>query len=121
MQLMECYHNLFESKVVEFDYAAYGVLSQPFMVAWYEKYLAKAISIDCFVNKLTSGPSSIINHQEVKIEEGSTANLTVLDSQKKWIFNEETNYSKSNNTHEWEAEQKGAVVAVFNNNCVNLY
>ena len=110
-----------EGKAVEFDYAESGALSQQFMFSWYEKYLAKDIPMDIFVKSLTHGPNDILGKKNTNIEEGVMANLTIFDLNRKWQLSQSNNTSKSSNTHEWEKEQKGKVVGLFNNNCVKLY
>jgi dihydroorotase-like cyclic amidohydrolase len=77
--------------------------------------------MDIFVKSLTHGPNDILGKKNTNIEEGVMANLTIFDLNRKWQLSQSNNTSKSSNTHEWEKEQKGKVVGLFNNNCVKLY
>jgi dihydroorotase len=110
-----------ESKRMEFDYAEFGSLSIPFVYPWYLKYLSKQITLDVFIEKFTSGASGILGLNSKPITTGESANLTVFDARKKWMFNENTNHSLSRNTHMWNQEIEGGVIAVFNNNKVKTY
>ena len=105
-----------ESKAVEFDYAEYGALSLPLVYPWYKKYLGEDIEIATFIGKLTEGPSNVLGIKSSEIQEGQPANIVVWDVKAKWTFDGETNASLSKNSHEWNEEQVGKVLAVFNDN-----
>jgi len=51
-----------------------------------------------------------------RIEQDQKANLTLLDPEQTWTFNEKTNASRSRNSPWFGKELKGKAVAVFNNN-----
>ena len=110
-----------ESKMVEFDYAEYGALSLQLVLPWYSKYLSQDISADRFIAALTKGPDKILGRETELIAEGVSANLVVWDSKAAWNLDRETNRSMSKNTHEWKNKQSGKVVAVLNNNQINVY
>ena len=103
-----------ECKQVEFDYADTGALSLQLILPWYLKHLAADISKETFINAVTNGPRKVLGMASKAISKGASANLTIIDTHHKWIFNAETNQSSSKNTHEWKQEQKGRVVSVFN-------
>lgn len=109
-----------ENKQVEFDYADTGALSLQLMLPWYLKYLSTAIDQTIFIAAVTSGPRSILGLPQVLVQEESTANLTVVDIDKVWTLDKNTNQSASKNTHEWGLAQRGRVVAIFNKNNVKL-
>ena len=115
-----CPQNI-ESKQVEFDYADFGSLSLQFVYPWYLKYLSKNIDFEVFVERISSGARNVLNIENPRIQKGEIANITVFDAKKKWVFNQESNKSLSRNTHMWNQEIVGKVVAVFNENKVNLY
>ncbi|MBT8326623.1 MAG: hypothetical protein KJP21_02805 [Bacteroidia bacterium] len=110
-----------ESKQVEFDYADFGSLSLQFIYPWYLQYLSKSIDFEVFVERFTAGARNVLNLDNPEIIEGQKANVTVFDAKENWVFNQETNKSLSRNTHMWNKEIVGKVVAVFNENKVNLY
>ncbi len=110
-----------ESKQMEFDYAEFGSLSQQFVYPWYLKYLSKQIDLEVFVTKLTNGATNVLRRESSELKEGSIANVTVFDAKRSWKFNEKTNQSNSKNTHMWQQELQGGVVAVFNNKKLKKY
>ena len=109
-----CPQNI-ENKEVEFDYADFGALSLQMVYAWYTKYLQKDLALSKFVEKLTTGPNTCLQEKASTLEVGQEANITVLDQATNWVFDASTNHSVSKNTHEWNKELNGKVVAVFNN------
>ena len=115
-----CPQNI-ECKQVEFDYADFGSLSLQFVYPWYLKYLAKSIDLEVFIERITAGSRNVLHLDIPSIKPGEQANITVFDAKEKWVFNHETNKSLSRNTHMWNQEILGKVVAVFNENKVNLY
>lgn len=112
-------HNI-ESKQVEFDYADFGSLSLQLVLPWYEKHLADSISIERFIECVTTGPSNLLGVSASDIEIGNEARITAFDRAHEWTFDRNTNYSLSKNSHEWKQTQKGKVVAVFNNKKVKI-
>jgi dihydroorotase len=100
---------------VEFDYADFGALSLQMVYAWYSKYLQKDLALSKFVEKLTTGPNICLQEKASTLEVGQEANITVLDQATNWVFDASTNHSVSKNTHEWNKELSGKIVAVFNN------
>ena len=104
-----------ESKVVEFNYAAFGALSLQFVLSWYLEHLQKDIRPEIFIQKLTSGPKTVLQIKNSAIEEGSVADMCVFNTEEIWEFNESTNKSKSKNSHLWNKKIKGKTVALFNN------
>jgi len=53
-------------------------------------------------------------------EEGTSANFVLFNVEEKWLFNEQSNRSKSSNNPLFGKELTGKVKAVFNNNILNL-
>ncbi|MBR9859316.1 amidohydrolase family protein [bacterium] len=109
-----------ELKKVEFDYADFGSLShQSFLPMMLE--LEKEVGLELLIEKITRGPRSIIGNEEIAIEEGKAATLTVFDSSQDWEYNSKTNKSLSSNSYLLNQTLRGKVVAVCNNNKLNLY
>ena len=103
-----------ESKDLEFDLADFGIINlQTFgsnLTA-----LSRAIEWDVLIDKVTVGPREVLKMEIPSIEEDTKANLTLFDPQRKWTFNETSNYSKSRNSPWFGRELTGKAVAVFNN------
>ena len=59
--------------------------------------------------------AKILNIEEVIIEEGKKANMTLFDPEIDWVFNEKDIKSKSKNTPFIGEKLKGKALAVINN------
>ncbi|PCJ65609.1 MAG: dihydroorotase [Bacteroidetes bacterium] len=115
-----CPQNI-ESKQVEFDYAEYGSLALQQVYPWYLKHLSNDIELEKFIEVVTVKPSNFLGQESSSISKGMKANLTIFDKDKVWKFDSSNNKSTSNNSHEWNEELTGGIVAVFNNNLSNRY
>ncbi|MBI3509903.1 MAG: dihydroorotase [Bacteroidetes bacterium] len=100
-----------ESKVVEFDLAAFGMtaLESAFSVANSSGKLKPAH----LVRALSLAPRMITGMEIPKIKVGEKANLTVFDPTMKWTFTEKDNKSRSKNTPLPGKELTGKVVGIF--------
>ena len=86
-----------ESKKLEFDHAGFGMLGlQTFFPIIVQKLNGNDIS--GLLEKFTVNPREILNLPVPKIEEGEKADLTIFDQDLEWIYNAESNYSKSTNS-----------------------
>jgi dihydroorotase len=73
------------------------------------------IPLEKLISKITSGPRSILGFEQPIIKKGEKANLTLLHPTLKWVFDSNSNESKSINSPLFDQELTGKVVAVFNN------
>ncbi len=112
-------HNI-EGKVMEFDYAEFGALGLQQTLPWFVKYLSDDITVDRFVECLTTGPHMVLGLGKSEIATGQKANLSVFSLTEEWTFDKSTNGSLSKNSHEWNRVQKGKVLAVIANNKAEL-
>ena len=103
-----------ESKSLEFDRAEFGIISLQTFCANLTA-LSKYLDWDVLIDKVTSGPRKVLHLEVPRIEEDTAANLTLIDPNHKWVFNDESNYSKSKNSPWFGKELTGKAVAVFNN------
>ncbi len=108
-----------ESKQLEYDLAEPGSLS---LQTFYSNYLSleKEIPYEIFVQRITTGPRSILGLQEVSIREGMPAKLTVVDPTCEWVFDSSTCFSKSKNTPFWGKKLAGKVYGTVNNGHYNF-
>ncbi len=102
-----------ENKAVEFDYAATGCIGTQTLYTAYQTYLADKISLNTFIKAVSNNPRSILNLPSIQIEQGAPANLTIFDPTKKWIYNKDSNLSKSYNTPFDNVEFNGQVLKVI--------
>jgi dihydroorotase len=104
-----------ESKSIEFDHADAGIINVQTFASNLVS-LAEHIPWDVLVEKVTQGPRSVLNLEVPVIDVDAKANLTLLDPNRTWTFDEKTNLSKSKNSPWLGKQLKGKAVAVFNNN-----
>ena len=75
-----------EVKLLEFDYAAYGItmLETAFAASW--QALKSTLSLEAFVEKWTTAPRRILSIPEPRLAVGATANLTIFDTTTHWVY-----------------------------------
>ena len=102
-----------ECKQLEFDLAEAGNIS---LQTFYSSLLqiAKEIPMEILIEKVTSGPRSILNLEPIRLDVDQPARLTVFDPNDKWRLDTDTNHSKSQNSPFWENELDGKVVGTVN-------
>lgn len=103
-----------ESKNLEFDLADFGIIGLQSVFPILCR-LIPSIPLPKLIHKISYTPRNLLGLPLPSIEVGSPANLTVFDCEQEWIFNEQTNRSKSKNTPFWQQSLKGLPKAVFNN------
>ncbi len=96
-----------ENKQREFTYANYGAAS----LQTVGSELLNAIGNNAFQEQtaqfLSHGASQILGIEPHLIQEGNNANLTIFDSNKKWVLNQKSNKSASFNYPQWDRELLG--------------
>ena len=109
-----------ESKCVEFDQSIPGNIS---LQTFYPVLLmiSEKIPFEDLTNKITVNPRKIIKSSNLgTIILNNQAKLTILDPDKEWKYDMNTNKSKSINSPFWEHTLKGKPYATINNNTVTL-
>lgn len=109
-----------DAKMVEFEYAAFGMasLETAFSAAW--QILHKEIKLEKLIQLIASNPRKILNIPTPQIIENTKAELTIFDADKDWVFSKENIRSKSINTAFVGQPMKGKVLAVINNNQIKM-
>ena len=102
-----------ESKRLEFDLADNGVIGLQTLFPILNSI--PEISEEILLDKLVYAPRKLLKLGLSSIEEGAEACLTLFDPNQKWVFDEKSNYSKSENSAYFKQELVGKVKAVFNN------
>jgi len=104
-----------EYKNVEFQIAKNGIIASQTVLPL---LLKAGLSPELIVEKLAVGPRKIVNLPIPSMEEGEQANLVLFNPHKKWLFNAQSNRSKSSNSPLFNQELTGQVVLSINNNQV---
>jgi len=105
-----------ELKEVEFDYADFGAINLQTSFALANSSVGKNIGAEGLVEKFSVNPRKILGIKIPSVNIGHEANLTVFSMEDEFIFAQEKNYSKSNNTSLFGKKFSGSVKAVINNN-----
>ncbi|HRK52538.1 MAG TPA: dihydroorotase [Cyclobacteriaceae bacterium] len=103
-----------ESKVLEFDHADFGIINLQTFASQLAS-LSKHVDVHVLVEKVTGAPRKLLKLTIPTIEKDEKANLTLFDPTEKWVFTEESSYSKSKNSPWIGKEIVGKAKAVFNN------
>ena len=103
-----------ESKSIEFDLADSGIINLQTFASNLVS-LSEMVDWDILIDKVTNGPRAVLNVETPIIDVEAKANLTLLDPNYTWTFDDETNLSKSKNSPWLGQTLTGKAVAVFNN------
>jgi dihydroorotase len=103
-----------ESKQVEFDHAEPGIINLQTFASQLAQ-LSKSVPMARLIETVTYGPREVLNLPVPGIAEDTSANLTLFDPQREWVFDADTNLSKSLNSPWLGQKLKGRAVAVFGN------
>ena len=101
-----------EFKEVEFQIAAPGIIASQTVLPL---LLRAGLTPEQIVERLAIGPRRVLGLPLPDLTAGSEANLVLFSPTKKWIFDKQTNRSKSSNSPLFGQELVGQVLAVVNN------
>jgi dihydroorotase len=104
-----------DAKQVEFEYAANGQIGLQLILPMLLK-LKLFKHPEEWIHMVTEAPRRILGLKSPALEEQQPACLTVFTTSGKWMFNNHTNKSLSNNSPYFNQELTGKVLAVINNN-----
>ena len=103
-----------EIKDKEFAYAAFGSIGLETCFAALNTFTRNKIGLELIIDKLSHGPRSILGFDDLKVQEGQDATLTLFDPDKEWIFDKSIKKSKSGNTPYLNTTFLGAAIGVIN-------
>ena len=105
-----------ENKKREFDNAAFGILGLETFFGLLGKHIIPKLSLSKIIEKISTNPRRIVLKEELKIEEGERANITIFNPEIEWTVSESDIKSKSTNTPFIGEKLKGKAIAIYNNN-----
>ena len=105
-----------ETKKIEFDNAAFGIIGLESLFGLIIKNLEKHLDLHQIIEKISSNPRNILGIQNHSIEEGNIANITLFNPKIEWDFTEKNIISKSKNSPFIGEKLKGKALAIYNNN-----
>lgn len=103
-----------ECKNLEFDLADFGMLGLQTLFPALANHKDK-ISLSEIIEKVAINPRRLLGLTIPSIDEGSPANITILNENEEWIYNANNNYSKSKNSPLFMQKLKGKIKGVINN------
>ncbi len=102
-----------ESKVIEFDYAANGMIGLETAFGLINSNKGK-LKLETIIQALTTNPRNILKLKQPKLAVGEVANITLFDPNVEWVFEKKHIQSKSANTPFIGTKFKGKVIGVIN-------
>lgn len=103
-----------ENKIIEFDYAASGMIGLETLYALVNTHLKETLSTTELIQKIAINPRVIFNLDVLTIKEGSKASITLFDPELAWTFDEKSIRSKSKNTPLIGTPLKGKALGIYN-------
>lgn len=107
-----------EEKEVEFIYAPNGIIGLE--TAWSISVMRLLdpgiLALNALIDKLAYQPRKILNIDIPELKEGSDANLTIFNTDEKWIFSKKEVRSKSKNSPYLDETLTGRALAIYNKN-----
>lgn len=85
---------------VEFDVAPFGMigLQTTLALALMQLYHSNKMSLPALLAKFTTGPASILNIPKGTLKPGADGDVTVIDPDLEWVFDLQSNASRSRNS-----------------------
>lgn len=101
------------SKLVEFDYAPFGIigLETSVSICLSELYHTGLLGLSQLISKYTTGPAKILDLDMGSLANGKAADITIIDIDSEYVIDARNFYSKSRNTPFDGRKVKGKVVA----------
>jgi dihydroorotase len=104
-----------DDKFKEYDYAAFGMTGLQTIIPAMVKLIDDGIiSWTDFARASSAGPARVLGLADRgRLEKGYRADITVIDPNMEYIFDENINLSKSVNTPFWGKKMKGKAICVI--------
>jgi len=107
-----------ETKVVEFDIAAYGIIGLQTVLPL---LLSAGLDAVTIAEKLSVNPRRLLGLKVPVVTQGEEANFVVYDPAKSWMYDSGSNYSKSSNSPLLNQVLTGKVMLVGNHKKLQAY
>jgi dihydroorotase len=108
-----------DSKMVEFEYAKFGMIGLETAFAVIQASVPE-MEIENWVKLLSINPRKIFGLEEITVDKGSQACLTLFNPNETWTVSDHHFHSKSRNSPFKGKELKGRVIGIINKDRVFL-
>ena len=109
-----------ESKQVEWDFAAYGIIGLESLFGLICPLLSDKFPLSKLIEMITSNPRKIMGLKNPEIKVGEKADFTIFKTDLDWIFKASNIRSLSSNSPFIGKKMKGKAIAIGNNNLFQL-
>ena len=122
IDVITSFHKPHEKEIieVEFSLAPFGCIGTQLAFPLALTYLKDYLGLEQIVQSMSINPRSILKTEIPIIKEGHSAEITLFDPDKKWVFNKESNKSLSENTPLINTEFTGMVIGTIVKNQFHL-
>ena len=122
IDVITSFHKAHEKEIteVEFSLVPFGCIGTQLAFPLALTYLKDYLGLEQIVQSMSINPRSILKTEIPIIKEGHSAEITLFDPDKKWIFNKESNKSLSENTPLINTEFTGMVIGTIIKNQFHL-
>ena len=103
------------AKMQELDSCPFGAIGFGTAVALAMETLVHSgrTNLQRLIELFSSGPARALGREPLRLVEGATADLTLLETERKWVFDAERSPSKSKNTPSTSANSRGGPAATI--------
>ena len=107
--------HLINEKEKEFDYAPFGMIGFETALSVCFMNLVKEGHLDWkeLIRKVTLNPSGILKYDRGALQEGASADIVIIDPEKKWVYEKEEIQSRSSNSPFIGKEMEAGVTEVL--------
>ncbi len=105
----------YDSKTLEFEYAKFGMTGLETAYALLNTVMP-SVAQEKWVGLLSTNPRKLFGLEEITIQEGANAVLTLFDPKEKWTFTSKDIFSRSKNTPFTGKQFTGRVKGIINGN-----
>jgi dihydroorotase len=102
-----------EHKNVEYEYAAQGMIMLQTAFALVNQHAPKTFTTEHLAKAMANNPRTILK-QQLTINKGAKAELTIFDTKTTWEYNEKNNVSRSKNSPVLNTKLTGKILGVIN-------
>jgi dihydroorotase len=103
-------------KEVEFDYAPFGItgLETELALSLMQLYHTRRLKLADVIRKFTVAPADLLRLNKGTLKAGADADITVLDPEREWVFDQQASASKSYNNpfYGWQLRGKAIMTIV---------